>query len=463
MRGASVRRQASLTVALSILVLLLGACGGGAASAPVSSGSASVAASSSLASNAAASAGAATPAISVGEPIKVGLIESLTGPFAEGGTLNRDGFNLYLNASSNTLAGRKIAVVVADDQGKPDVGLTKAKQLVEGDKVQILMGVTPTPVCLAIATYVKDAHVPFVPSANCGASALTTDAKFASPYLARISVPGSEEAEPMGDWASKQYHRAVVMTADFAGGLDFSDAFASAFVKRGGSIVQEAHPALGTTDFGPFLAKLDPSADVVAFFGPGVDADRFAQQYGGYARNPKLPVLDMGGQITKGQNLAELKDKALGMVASDTYYEGSASALIETFTQAFQAQYAGRPVSSEVAQGYASAQILEAAIKKVNGNVDDQQAFLNALYATDVDTIQGHVKLDSYHDVVRPIYIYQVAKQGDRYGEKLLETYPDVSQFWDKTPEQLAKLPYGRLKDKWVGMTKDRLAELYKP
>src|SRR5579862_4187420 len=140
-------------------------------------------------------------------PIKVGLLEPLTGPFGELAKDNLDGFNLYLASVGGTVAGRKIEVVSADTRGDTDVGLTKAKQLVESDKVQVLMGITVTTVCYAVAGYVKQAHVPLIASGNCGAQNVLTDPQFKSPYLVRVTQNVTHLTDPFADWAYGQGSR----------------------------------------------------------------------------------------------------------------------------------------------------------------------------------------------------------------------------------------------------------------
>ena len=396
---------------------------------------------------------AASPA--PGTPIKVGLLESLTGPIAQGAKDNLDGFNVYLASTNNTIAGRKIQVVVADDQNQADVGLTKAKQLVDVDHINVLMGISPTPLCYAIASYVQQAHVPTAVSGNCGADNATTTPKYKSPYFVRFSQNTSGLFGPAGDWAFKQgYKTADIVTSDYAGGLEVTDVTASAFVLAGGSIVQEQHPPLGTTDFGPFLAKLNQNADALFAFMPGADSLRFGQQYADYVTTEKLHIIDDGAQITAGSTLAQLKDKDVGVVASAIYTEASDSPQNKAFLQAWAAKYPGRPVSVDAAQGYCGAQILDAALKKVNGDIENTQAFLNALYSTNLETAKGPVKLDQDHDIIQNVYVYQIVKNGNGYGQKLLQTYKDVARGFERFP---GKPTPGALKDKWVGLTKAKL------
>ncbi|MFI5270045.1 MAG: ABC transporter substrate-binding protein, partial [Chloroflexota bacterium] len=240
-----------------------------------------------------------------------------------------------------------------------------------------------------------------------------------------------------------------------------SDLFGYAFVKRGGTIVQEIHPPLGTTDFGPYLAQLSSDADVFWAFAPGTDGLRLMEAYSSYASGRKLQVVDSGATLVGGPNLAQEKDKALGVVAVNYYSQAYDSPLNQSLIKAFQQKYPGRFISAEVPQGYAGAQAIEAAVKKVNGNVEDKQPFLNALYGINLDTAKGPIKLDKDHDIVQNIYAYRIEKQGDSYGEKLLDTYKDLTRNWDISAEDQVRFsPFGKLKGKWAGMTKAGLDQV---
>lgn len=392
------------------------------------------------------------------------MLLPLTGPLSPISKDEQEGFNGFLASINSSVAGRPIQVVNADTQGQADVGLSKAKQLVENDKVQLLAGIVATPVCYAVAPYVKQVQIPLVITADCGAQGLTTDQKFASPYLSRWTETNNEQFAPPGDWAFKQgYRKAVVMTSDFGAGIEISDAFSSIFIDRGGTIVQELHPHLGTSDFGPYLAQLDKSADVLALFLPGTDGVRFAQQYSNYIDPKKLPMIDMGGPITDSSNFAQLGDKATDFAAAVYNWTAAVdNSLSQNFVKAWKQSHNNVIPPTRVATSYANAQILVAALQKVNGNLDDKQKFLDALYATNEQTVKGPVKLDKYHDIVQNMYVYKVVKDGNGFGHKLLATYDAADQFWGRpSPEQSMKFPYGKLKDKWVGTTKADLAKLY--
>ncbi|HVA26328.1 MAG TPA: ABC transporter substrate-binding protein [Chloroflexota bacterium] len=462
------------------LVLVLAACGGSAAPASPSAAGAPPSAaapkvSAAASAKPAASAGAKPAASAAGgasgaassAPIKIGLIQPLTGIYANQGKDNTDGFNLYIDSIGGSVAGRKIQVILADDQGQPDVGLTKAKQLVSNDKVQILAGGTITPECYAIAPYAKQVQVPFVVSGNCIGYDLTLSPKYASPYLLRLSQPLLASSDPLADWAYKNgFRKGATLVSDYAAGHQINDAFASAFVKLGGSIVQENYPAQGTTDFGPFLAKLDKSADFMFSFLPGIDGLRMMQTFDQYVDPKKVKVLDYGTAITSGANVAQLKDKAVGVIGGATLYVDSInSPANQAFMKAWSAKYPGRYVDADADRGYDGAGYIVAAIKAANGNVEDRSAsspFIKALSTTQFEGARGPLKLDANRDSVQNAYIQTVAKKGSNYVFQTLQTYKDVGKDWDRTRQEIEKFPFGTLAGKWPTMTKDKLAALSK-
>ena len=458
-----------------ILTLSLAACGGSAApassTAPASSAAAKPA--SAAASPSAKPAAGAKPAASGGAsakpaasastgPIKIGVVEPLTGSLSPNGKDGRDGFSLFLDSINSTVAGRKLEVSEADSQGAADVSLSKSKQLVESTGVKALVGFVATPECYAVAGYVKQAKVPMMVTTDCAAQDLTTNPKFASPYISRFSNVSLTEGDISADYAyGAGFRKAALMTADYAPGLQVADLFASAFVAHGGTIVQEQHPPLGTTDFGPYLAQISSDADVLAIFEVGVDSLRFGQQFQDYAGQKKVQVLDMTG-VMAGADLMQLQGKSSGFISIANSNIASDDPATQKFVKAFRAKYPGRDIAEENISGYAGGQALAAAIEKANGNVDSP-AFLDALHAVKIDSPKGPISLDDHHDIVQNKYVVQVTKSGNDISLKPLKTYTGVTQFWDRTPDQLAKLKIGQMKGQWVGMTKDKLGDVLTP
>lgn len=456
--------EASVACALG---LILAACGGTAGTA--SPGGSPAAAASSPASAPAskpsaapiASASASSAAAGTTTTLKVGVVQSLTGPLAVNAKDNTDAFNMYLASVGDTVNGIKVDPVVVDDNNQTDQTLLKAKQLVESDKVQLLMGINNTPGCYAVAQYVKTAHVPVAVTGNCGAEEATTGAAYASPYMNRFTQNTTGIVDPAGDWAYRQgYRKVIVMTSDYGGGLEVADAFASVFVSHGGTVVQELHPPLGTPDFGPYVAQLTQGADLLAVFLPGIDSLRFAQQYANYSGSKKPQVLDIFGQMSEGQNLAQEGKSALGFIGNFAYTPAVANAANGQFVKAWQAKYPGRPISGDAGQGYSGAQVLVAALKQVDSSGNFTQSLLNALGKIDVETVKGPLKLDSSHDIIQNNYFFKVVQQGDAITNQIVTTYPAVARNWDRTAEQISSFKLGSHKGQWVGMTKEKLGDV---
>jgi branched-chain amino acid transport system substrate-binding protein len=377
---------------------------------------------------------------------------------------NQDGFDLYMDRIGWTVAGRKIERVVEDTEGKADVGLTKARKLVESDKVNLIAGVHSSAVCYGLRDYVHKKKVPLVVTGNCGAEKLTKDPALRSPYIWRTTQVSNMPGYALSEWLVKNgYKKVVLMSSGYAGGYEVADGFARAFIEEGGTIIQEIYPALGTTDFGPFLAQIKPEADAAVTFIVGADGLRFGRQWTEYGWKKKMPLFDLFAVIVAGPNLAQLKDAAVGIIAAIHYATDTDTPQNKEFLAAFRAKYPGRLLSHDVAAGWAGAQILEAAIKGANGNVEDTDKFLAALKKVQITTPKGPFKFDDYQNVVQNIYIKRIEKKDGQFVEKTLGVVPNVSQFWKWKPEEVIKFPFGKLKGKWTNLTRDQMHEMLKP
>jgi branched-chain amino acid transport system substrate-binding protein len=255
-----------------------------------------------------------------------------------------------------------------------------------------------------------------------------TNPKLKSPWMTRFTSNSLQMPGPVADYLVKQGKtKAIVITSDYEAGQQVADTFGHAYVARGGQIVQELHPPLNTNDFGPYLTQMK-TADALIVFLPGADGLRFGTQYADYAGGNKMQLMDLFGFLTSGPGLQQLKDKSVGFVGATFYSDASTTPENQAFLKAFQTQYPGRQVSADVANGFTGAQVLVAAINKVSGKIEDKQAFLNALYATDVATPRGQIKLDSTHDVINNLFLYELTKSGTGYAQKLRHDCRRASQ-----------------------------------
>lgn len=375
-------------------------------------------------------------------PIKIGGLFELTGVFSANARESLDGTRLFLDEIGWKVAGRTIELLVEDTEGKPDVGLTKARKLVERDGVHMLMGIVSSPVCLAVQGYAKDKGIPVIVSADCGFSGLTMPGKFLNPYVFRWSQTGIGPSGPAADWAYKdaKWRKVVTVTSDFPAGLEVNAIFTRVFCELGGRVIQEISPPIGTPDWAPFLAQIDRSADAVVFFAPGADGLRFGRQYEEYGLKEKLPLMDVYGQVTFEPFLSQLGNVVLGVYSAVHYTAALDTPENKKFVAEFKRRYNRLPFDNGP-DGYVGAKAIAEALKPVNGNVEDKEGFMAAMRKADFDSPKGRVRLDQFQNVVQSQYIRKVERVGGELMNVPIKTYPLVSQFWAWTPEQFLKYP----------------------
>ena len=390
----------------------------------------------------------AAPAAQAQGPVKIGFIYADSGVFAQVGIDMRDGFLLYWGETGNKAGGRAVELLLeTKGSNKPDEALTKARKLVERDKIQVLGGIVSSPVGYALRSYVIAQKMPLV-IMNAGADGLTQ--KQRSEYIFRSSYANCQSAHPLGDWAYKQgYRKAVIIGSDFAAGHESVGPFARVFTEAGGQIIQEIYPPLGAPDFAPYLAQVRRDADVVSVFFAGADAIRFVKQYAEYGLKGKIPLIGKGS-ITDEVILPSQGDTALGIISTLQW-----SATLETpankrFVEAYSAKFKRLPTQF-AEQGYVGAQMVAQALDAIKGNVENQEAFLAALKKVEVDAPRGKVKLDAYNNPVHPVYVLKAERKGGALQNSVIGAYPNVSQFWKWTPEAYLALPtYPEMKGKWA-------------
>jgi branched-chain amino acid transport system substrate-binding protein len=378
-----------------------------------------------------------------GDPIRVGFLTIKSGALAAGGKQMEDGLRLFLKERNNTIAGRKVELFVADTAGQPAVAKTKTQELVEKDKVQVIIGPLAAFEALAIDDYIRSSATPIIaPSA---AAEDLTQRKL-NPWFVRAVGSSAQPSHVLGDYAARtlKYKRIAIVADDFAFGHEVSAGFQRTFEEAGGKIVQKLFSPLNVADYGTYIGQIKPDVDAVFASFAGGNGVKFIRQYNEFGLKGKIPLL--GGMTTADEGILKtMGDEAVGVISAGWYSASIDNAANKHFVAGINAEYKQDPGYYSMG-AYGSALMLEEALKAVKGKIEDKAAFMAALKAVKVPgDPRGNVTLDSYGNPVMDMYIRKVEKKDGRLVNTVIKTYPAVSQFWTYAPKDfLANPVYAR-------------------
>jgi len=394
-----------------------------------------------------ASALVAAPAILRAQtaPMKIGFLTVKTGPLASGGIQMEQGLTLYLKERNNMLAGRPVQLFTGDSAGAPAVARTKMQEFVEKENIACLIGPLATAEALAIDDYIRDKQVPTL---SVAAAEDMTQRK-ANPWFVRATSTSAQCSYAMGDYAAKElkYKRAVVIADDIAYGHELNAGFQRAFEDAGGKVVQKLWPPLVSPDYGTYIAQIKQNVDVIFIGFAGSNGFKFFKQYKEYGGNK--PIL--GGMTAIDESLLQqMGDDAIGVISTCWYSAQIDTPTNKKFVEGMNRDYKVDP-GFYAAATYTNGAVLENALNKIGGKIEDKNALMAALRATDkIETTRGPVSFDKYGNVVGNIYIRKVEKKGSKLVNTVIKTYPNVSQFWTYNADEFLKQPvYNR--ESWPG------------
>lgn len=348
--------------------------------------------------------------------LKVGFMGVLSGVQAALGQDSYDGFMLYLKNNGGKLGNRHIDVIKVDAQLKPVVGVQLAKRLIDKDGVPIIVGVTFSNVMLAVHSPITKKEV-FLIGTNAGPSQIA--GKECSPYFFSTSYQNDQKAESMGSYAkSKGYKRIITMVPNYQSGFDFVTGFKRYYQSP---LLDEIYTPLNQQDFSAELAKIaSEKPDAIYVFYPGGLGVNFLRQYQQAGLLGKIPVLSTS--TTDAINLPAQRESALGVITSPVWGPDLDNAANKKFVAEFEKEYKRIP-SDFAAQSYDGAQLLDSAIKKVNGNVQDKAAFMAALKQADFPSVRGDFKFGNNNFPIQDLSVFEVVKDAqDRFTLKKIAT-----------------------------------------
>jgi len=359
--------------------------------------------------------------------IKVGWIGELTGSYAGIGKDSLNAVRLYIEEVKGSVAGRRIELLTEDTEGKPDVGLAKVRKLVERDNVQVLIGPCNSGVALALRDYIVGKKIPWLLGCVSAITRLTQEVR--SPYIFRISFAEPQWVVPLVPYLAKNYRRLAIVASDYVSGHDLAERLSKLFVEKGGQVLQTIFVPLGTADFAPYLTKIRAQdVDGVWAFFAGSDAIRFVRQYSEFGLKDRLPLTSQGA-LTSEDVLPAEGDSAIGIVVTSSYVSTIDNPENKKFVAAYRAKYGTEPGYAGEA-GYVAARLLVDSVKAVNGAIEQTDRFLSAIKKADFAAPRGPFKFDDYQNPIMNAYILKVEKVGGKLQNTVIDTIPNVGQFW---------------------------------
>ncbi len=347
------------------------------------------------------------------ETVKIGLIVPMTGGQASTGKQIDNAVKLYMQQHGDTVAGKKIQVILKDDAALPDNTKRLAQELIVNDKVNVIAGFGVTPAAFAAAPLATQAKVLQIVMAA-GTSIITER----SPYITRTSFTLGQSSIIIGDWAVKNgIKKVATLTSDYAPGHDALKFFKDHFVAGGGEIVEEVKVPLANPDFAPFLQRMkDSKPDAMFVFVPAGQGGNFMKQYAERGLDKSGIKVIGPGDVMDDDLLNGMGDSAIGAVTAHMYSAAHPSQVNKDFVDAYKKAYGQRPGFMAVG-GYDGIHLLYEALKKTGGKADGD-SLIAAVKGMAWESPRGPISIDpETRDIVQNIYIREVKKvDGELYN-----------------------------------------------
>jgi len=358
------------------------------------------------------------------EKLKVGVIATLSGPPAVIGQQLRNGFNLAVKTHGGKLGGREVEVIVADDELKPDVAVTKVRGLVDRDKVEFVVGPVFSNILAAIMKPVTEGGAILI-SPNAGTSNFA--GKDCNPNFFVTSYQNDQVFGVSGKHAQDTGIKKVfLMAPNYQAGKDALAGF-KAFFK--GEIADEVYVPLNQLDFSAELSKIAAAKpDAIYVFLPGGMGVNFVKQFRQAGLADKVTFLS--AFTVDESTLPAQQDAALGFFGGSNWAPDLDMPQNKAFVAAYEKEFNAVPATYAF-QAYDAALLIDSAVRAVGGNLADKDALRAAMMKADFKSLRGGFKFNTNHYPIQDFYLVKVAKRTDGKYEtqivkKVFEGYADT-------------------------------------
>ena len=364
------------------------------------------------------------------DTVKIGLVVSMTGQQASTGKQIKAAVDLYMKEHGDTVAGKKIQVILRDSASVPDNTKRLAQELIVKDKVSVIAGFEITPAALAVAPLATEAKVVELVMAA-GTSIITER----SPYIVRTSFTVPQSCVIIADWAAKNgIKKVVTIVSDYAPGADAEKSFTERFTAAGGQVVEAIKIPLANPDFAPFLQRAaDAKPDAIFIFVPSGQGGTFMKQFAERGFD-KAGIKVIGpGDVTDDDQLPSMGDTTIGVVTAHFYSADHQSAMNKAYVAAFEKANNFRPSFMSVG-GYDGMHLIYEALKKTGGKADGD-SLIAAMKGMKWESPRGPISIDpDTRDIIQNIYVRKVEKKGGQLYNVEFATFEAV-----KDPVKAAK------------------------
>ncbi|MEX2126636.1 MAG: ABC transporter substrate-binding protein [Xanthobacteraceae bacterium] len=356
--------------------------------------------------------------------VKIGVIMTYSGQFADLATQMDNGIKLYMKQKGDTVAGKKIEIIRKDTGGiAPDVASRLAQELITRDGVDILAGFVTSPNAMAVSKIATEGKK-FMVIMNAATTVIIT----MSPYSVRTSMTLPSVGATAGVWAYKSgIRKAYTMVSDFAPGKDAEAAFHEAFRKAGGEIVGSVRMPVANPDFSPFVQRakdINPES-IFIFIPAGAQPAALGKAFAERGIDPTKVKIIGSGEVVDESSVKSMGQAALGIISAWHYDYNDDRPANKEFVKAYNAEFKRNPDFGAVG-GYDGMHVIYEALKKTGGKTD-ADSLVNATKGLKIDSPRGQIQIDPQtRDIVQTIYIRQVKKVGTDLRNVVIDKLENV-------------------------------------
>jgi branched-chain amino acid transport system substrate-binding protein len=374
--------------------------------------------------------------------LKIGVPLPFTGVVAESAEEMRQTFQMYIEQQGGTLGGLPVEVIFEDTETDAELVVTKTRKLIDEDQVHLLSGPMLAFEGLAMIDSVNAAGIALVGQTGVAADDYT---RLETPTLtAAAKHTASQETMPLGTYAYEDlgYRTIATLGQDYAWGYQTVGGFQFAFEAAGGDVVQKLWAPIGTTDYASFVNEINRDVDAVYVTLIGADIPRFVQAYSDFGLKADIPMLTSEDLVAQDAIRFYSGDAAIGLVGITPFTANLDRAEMQAFVEAYQ-ERTGNVPTFWGESAYVAAMVIDRSLQYVAEQNDvaladlpdwvrsNGEAFASASREIDLsDAPSSAITVDEFNRQVRDFYIVELVDEGGTITDSLVETVPEVTQFW---------------------------------